>query len=79
MEKHVVRGMSLRAEAARSKVTKQSAKQPSLAKAPPSDLKRSHYFVGLISGLTREETRGAQALTSPGTPPRLPRHSRASR
>ena len=68
MEKHVVRGMSLRAEAARSKVTKQSAKQPSLAKAPPSDLKRSHYFVGLISGLTREETRGAQALTSPGAP-----------
>ncbi len=52
MEKHVVRGMSLRAEAARSKVTKQSAKQPSLAKAPPSDLRRWHYFGGLISGLT---------------------------
>ena len=68
MEKHVVRGMSLRAEAARSKVTKQSAKQPSLAKSPPSDLKRWHYFGGLISGLTREETGGAQALTSPGTP-----------
>jgi hypothetical protein len=51
----------------------------SLAKAPPSDLKRSHYFVGLILGLTREETRGAQALTSPGAPQEIAMALRASR
>ncbi len=51
----------------------------SLAKAPPSDLKRSHYFVGLISGLTREETRRAQALTSPGTPQEIAMSLCASR
>jgi len=40
-ERHVVQGMSLRAEAARSKVTNQSAKQPSLARRHP----RVHWSI----------------------------------
>jgi uncharacterized membrane protein len=46
--RHVVPGMSLRAEAARNKVTKQSAKQPSLANAEDSKAFLGFMALGIL-------------------------------